>query len=98
MHEVAEAAPSPGEREGPLARKANETIVRVTDDVLRRFQFHTPIAALMELVNDLSGAVDAPDARFAAVVRRARPALTLRACGVRPRTPASRPGSGGWPP
>jgi leucyl-tRNA synthetase len=38
----------------------------VTDDVLRRFQFHTPIAALMELVNDLSGAVDAPDARFAA--------------------------------
>ena len=66
VHEVAEAAPSPGEREGALARKANETIVRVTDDVLRRFQFHTPIAALMELVNELGGAVDAPDARFAA--------------------------------
>jgi leucyl-tRNA synthetase len=66
VHEVAEAAPSPGEQEGALARKANETIVRVTDDVLRRFQFHTPIAALMELVNELSGAVDAPDARFAA--------------------------------
>jgi leucyl-tRNA synthetase len=66
VHEVAAAAPSPGEREGALARKANETIARVTDDVLRRFQFHTPIAALMELVNELSGAADAPDARFAA--------------------------------
>ena len=40
--------------------------MRVTDDVLRRFQFHTPISALMELVNELSGATDAPDARFAA--------------------------------
>jgi leucyl-tRNA synthetase len=66
VHEVAEAAPSPGATEGALARKANETIVRVTDDVLRRFQFHTPIAALMELVNELSGATDARDARFAA--------------------------------
>jgi leucyl-tRNA synthetase len=66
VHEVAEAAPLPGEREGALARKANETIARVTDDVLRRFQFHTPIAALMELLNELGGAVDAPDARFAA--------------------------------
>jgi leucyl-tRNA synthetase len=66
VHEVVESAPSPGEREGALARKANETIARVTDDVLRRFQFHTPIAALMELVNELGSAVDAPDARFAA--------------------------------
>jgi leucyl-tRNA synthetase len=66
VHEVAEAVPADGVREGALARKANETIARVTDDVLRRFQFHTPIAALMELVNELGGAVDAPDARFAA--------------------------------
>jgi leucyl-tRNA synthetase len=65
VHEVAEAAPSPGEREGELARKANETIAKVTDDVLRRFQFHTPISAVMELVNELGGAVDALDARFA---------------------------------
>jgi leucyl-tRNA synthetase len=65
-HEVAEQAPAPGEREGGLARKANETIAKVTDDVLRRFQFHTPISAVMELLNDLGGAVDAPDARFAA--------------------------------
>jgi leucyl-tRNA synthetase len=66
VYEVAELAPSPGEREGELARKANESIVRVTDDVLRRFQFHTPISAVMELVNELGAAVDAPDARFAA--------------------------------
>jgi leucyl-tRNA synthetase len=66
VHEVAERAPADGVREGELARKANETIARVTDDVLRRFQFHTPIAALMELVNELGGAVEAPDARFAA--------------------------------
>jgi leucyl-tRNA synthetase len=66
VHEVAAAAPASGATEGPLARKANETIARVTDDVLRRFQFHTPIAGLMELVNELSGSVDAPDARFAA--------------------------------
>jgi leucyl-tRNA synthetase len=63
---VAEQAPSPGEREGELARKANETIAKVTDDVLRRFQFHTPISAVMELVNELGGAPDARDARFAA--------------------------------
>jgi leucyl-tRNA synthetase len=66
VHEVAEAAPTPGATEGPLARKAHETIARVTDDVLRRFQFHTPISAVMELVNELGGATDAPDARFAA--------------------------------
>jgi leucyl-tRNA synthetase len=66
VHDVAEQAPSPGERSGPLARKANETIAKVTDDVLRRFQFHTPISAAMELVNELGGAPDAPDARFAA--------------------------------
>jgi leucyl-tRNA synthetase len=66
VHEVADAAPSPGSGEGALARKANETIARVTDDVLRRFQFHTPISAVMELVKELGGAVDAPDARFAA--------------------------------
>ena len=64
VHEVADAAPAEGEA-GSLTRKANETIARVTDDVLRRFQFHTPISAVMELVNEISAAPDAPDARFA---------------------------------
>jgi leucyl-tRNA synthetase len=66
VHEVAAVAPSPGSQEGALARKANETIAKVTDDVLRRFQFHTPISAVMELVNELAGDTGAPDARFAA--------------------------------
>jgi leucyl-tRNA synthetase len=66
VHEVAAGAPSPGAREGGLARKANETIAKVTDDVLRRFQFHTPISAVMELVNALSDDPGADDARFAA--------------------------------
>jgi leucyl-tRNA synthetase len=65
--EVAERAPS-GDRAPPgeLSRKANETIVRVTDDIGRRFQFNTPIAAVMELVNALARDPSAPDARFAA--------------------------------
>ncbi|HVA32453.1 MAG TPA: leucine--tRNA ligase, partial [Gaiellaceae bacterium] len=65
--EVAERArhgePPPGE----LTRKAHETIAKVTDDVGRRQSFNTAIAAVMELVNELSKAgPDDPAARFAA--------------------------------
>jgi len=49
-----------------LARKAHETIARVTDDIDRRFVFNTPISAVMELVNELSKAPEDPAARFAA--------------------------------
>jgi leucyl-tRNA synthetase len=49
-----------------LRRFAHRTIARVTDDIDRRFQFNTPIAAVMELVNELSGSEDDPAARFAA--------------------------------
>jgi len=38
----------------------------VSDDIGRRFQFHTPISALMELVHALADEPGAPDARFAA--------------------------------
>ena len=34
-------------------RTAHQTIAKVTDDIERRFQFHTPIAALFELVNEI---------------------------------------------
>jgi len=51
---------------GPLVRKANETIAKVTDDIGRRFVFNTPIAAVMELVNELGRDPSAPGARFAA--------------------------------
>jgi leucyl-tRNA synthetase len=62
--EVAEQAPADGD--GPLVRKAHATIARVTDDVDRRFQFHTPISAVMELVNAIADDPAAPGARFAA--------------------------------
>jgi leucyl-tRNA synthetase len=60
-HEVGEG----GAAEGPLARKAHQTIAKVTDDIERRFVFNTPIAAVMELVNEISRAPDDPAARFA---------------------------------
>ena len=51
---------------GALTRKAHETIAKVTDDIGRRESFNTAIAAVMELVNELSRDVGASDARFAA--------------------------------
>ena len=64
---VNEAAESEGgEEDGPLTRKAHETIARVSDDIGRRFVFNTPIAAVMELVNELGQEASAPGARFAA--------------------------------
>ncbi len=51
--------------DGPLARKTHRTIAKVTDDIDRRFSFHTPIAAVMELVNEIQRNRDDPAARFA---------------------------------
>jgi leucyl-tRNA synthetase len=50
----------------PLARKAHRTIAKVTDDIGRRFALNTPIAAVMELVNEIQRAPGDPAARFAA--------------------------------
>jgi leucyl-tRNA synthetase len=66
VHEAAARPESAAGVDTPLARKAHETIARVTDDIDRRFVFNTPIAAVMELVNELSKAPDDPAARFAA--------------------------------
>ena len=51
--EVAAAGPVEAPAGGELVRAANRTIARVSDDIQRRFQFHTPIAALFELVNEI---------------------------------------------
>jgi leucyl-tRNA synthetase len=66
VNEVAEqpAGDEPGD--GPLARKTHATIAKVTDDIGRRFVFNTPIAAVMELVNELAPATNDPAARMAA--------------------------------
>jgi leucyl-tRNA synthetase len=66
VHEAAAQPASPAGVDTPLARKAHETIARVTDDIGRRFVFNTPIAAVMELINELSKAPGDPAARFAA--------------------------------
>jgi leucyl-tRNA synthetase len=66
VHEAAASGDSAGDGDGPLVRKAHETIAKVTDDIGRRFVFNTPIAAVMELVNELGRDTSAPGARFAA--------------------------------
>jgi leucyl-tRNA synthetase len=59
------AAQPPARPEGALAHKANETIVKVTDDLGRRYAYNTAIAAVMELVNEIARDPSAPCARFA---------------------------------
>jgi len=66
VNDAAGQPESPAGVDTPLARKAHETIARVSDDIDRRFVFNTPISAVMELVNELSKAPDDPAARFAA--------------------------------
>ena len=66
VHEVAERGEAAGAADTPLARKAHETIAKVTDDIGRRFSYNTAIAAIMELVNELSRDTADPAARFAA--------------------------------
>ncbi len=67
VHEAAAGDGGGGSEDGgPLVRKAHETIAKVSDDIGRRFVFNTPIAAVMELVNELGRDSSAPGARFAA--------------------------------
>jgi len=64
---VLDAAGKPvGTEVTPLVRKAHQTIAKVTDDIDRRLAFNTPIAAVMELVNEINRDPDDPGARFAA--------------------------------
>jgi leucyl-tRNA synthetase len=66
VHEQAGRPPADGGvGAGELARKAHRTIAKVSDDIDRRFSFHTPIAAVMELVNEIQRNPDDPAARFA---------------------------------
>jgi leucyl-tRNA synthetase len=60
------AAPAGDAEDGSLVRAAHAAIADVTDDIDRRFKFNTPIAAVMELVNELARDTSAPGARFAA--------------------------------
>ena len=66
VSEVADTAPPSAPTDGALARKTHWAIAKVTDDIGRRFAFNTAIAAVMELVNELSRESTGPDSRFAA--------------------------------
>jgi leucyl-tRNA synthetase len=66
---VAEQPPAPSnhvDTQSPLLRKAHATIAKASDDIDRRFQFHTPISAVIELTNELVRTPDDSAARFAA--------------------------------
>lgn len=65
VHELAEQ-PAGEAPDTPLARFTHTTIDKVSTDIGERFQFHTPIAAVMELLNEITRAPDDPAARFAA--------------------------------
>jgi leucyl-tRNA synthetase len=66
---VLEATDKPRSSElTPLVRKAHQTIAKVSDDIDRRLVFNTPIAAVMELVNEINRAPEDPGARFAAEI------------------------------
>jgi leucyl-tRNA synthetase len=66
VNEVVDGAPSDVSEGGALARKAHATIAKVSDDIGRRYAFNTAIAAMMELVNELSKDTAGSDSRLAA--------------------------------
>jgi leucyl-tRNA synthetase len=68
INEVAEGTPpvAGAAEAGALARAAHRTIAKVTDDIGRRYAFNTAIAAVMELVNEISKEPAGADSRFAA--------------------------------
>ena len=59
-----------------LRRKIHETIVKVNDDIGRRYTFNTAIAAVMELINALNKATDDSD-NGKAILREGVEAVTL---------------------
>jgi len=63
------------ESERTLRRQVHETIVKVSDDIGRRYTFNTAIAAVMELLNAFNKAVDTPQTR--AVMQEGLEAVVL---------------------
>jgi leucyl-tRNA synthetase len=83
----------------PLARKTHRTIEKVTDDIGRRFALNTPIAAVMELVNEIQKAPGDPAARFAVetAVSLIQPYASHVAEELWERLGGSRPWEQPWP-
>ncbi|KMY65927.1 leucine--tRNA ligase [Desulfocarbo indianensis] len=80
-----EALPANGLAEGPLKdlhAKTHETIKKVSEDIAERYQFNTAIAAVMELVNQISlveqdEALAGAEGRAAALREAVEAAVTL---------------------
>jgi leucyl-tRNA synthetase len=66
-----------------LRRQLHQTIAKVTDDIERRKQFNTAIAAVMELMNAL-GKVEAADDQARAVKQEALEAIVLMLAPIVP--------------
>ena len=67
-----------------LRRKTHETIQKVTDDITQRQQFNTAIAAVMELMNEVSRHGDHSTANSRAIEREAIEAALLLLAPVVP--------------
>ncbi|MFL0803748.1 MAG: leucine--tRNA ligase [Agarilytica sp.] len=65
------------DKQKDLRRKTHETIKKVTDDFSRRQHFNTAIAAVMELLNDITRHADRSNEQGLAVEREALNAATL---------------------
>ncbi|MCP8897926.1 leucine--tRNA ligase [Gilvimarinus xylanilyticus] len=67
-----------------LRRKTHETIAKVSDDYARRQTFNTAIAAVMELMNEVSKLADRSNEQGLAVEREALEAATLMLAPIVP--------------
>ncbi len=63
------------ETEQTLRRQVHETIIKVSDDIGRRYTFNTAIAAIMELLNNISKAKNTP--QIQAITQEALEAIVL---------------------
>jgi leucyl-tRNA synthetase len=64
-----------GKAEKEVRRQVHEAIVKIGDDIGRRYTFNTAIAAAMELINTLGRAEDSPQMR--AVIKEGLEAVVL---------------------
>ncbi len=70
------------EPEQELRRQVHETIIKVSDDIGRRYTFNTAIAAIMELLNNLGRAKDSSQIR--AITQEALEAVVLMLAPIVP--------------
>ncbi|HHB92120.1 MAG TPA: leucine--tRNA ligase [Thioploca sp.] len=70
------------EIEQTLRRQVHETIIKVSDDIGRRYTFNTAIAAIMELLNNLNRSSNSP--QIQAITQEALEAVVLMLAPIVP--------------